>query len=355
MDNNKYIIYIQFYFNYVCLFQFEDGTYFVHVVSNERNEALVPEKTCTPVPEKAVTPAPIKFEEPVKSPAKIFKQLPAPMCKIENGQRVVISDVIDRRFVLRTQECCKKLKAIEKTISELSLEAVSVVQQDQHFLCYNEAENQYQRVVVITKNEDNTVKVKYLDYYKTQIVSITSLRNSTEQLCQEPITYILSPVLTGFQDTSFTKEPEAFVNGLIKDRVKAMVVICFEDFNVTYFIVFFQVLKGDDFDLAFTLDNEPVVLSQYLSNLENPTDPNKVFYSKMKKYKPSLGPGNYLVNSFSELYVVHNSDDLADNLEKLIKSEDDLEFDASYDPQVDEVCFAAYGEGNYIILSFNIM
>lgn len=127
--------------NYIY-FQYDDDTCVVDIVQQSRVEDEKKETPKTESPPAAREPAkqqqevvkePAKQQKPVKEPAKQqepveetsvkekhYFTIPEPLTEIQNGDKVLLSDLVGNKFAVKTKECASKSKEILEYIKSLN-------------------------------------------------------------------------------------------------------------------------------------------------------------------------------------------------------------------------------------------
>ncbi|RZB39810.1 uncharacterized protein BDFB_007985 [Asbolus verrucosus] len=296
--------------------RFDKGTYKVEVVTKEETNPK--------------SPGGLKIKI-----STYFNKRPKPICALQNGQRVMIINEMHGKFLLRTKECYDKLKQIEQAIEgvagrlldlstgcacvnlDFSAEAVhEKVEKGQLVLCNNNDRLHRGQVV---KVDGASAEIELLDYGDKVTVEVASLKNITESLSLEPLTYLTSPSIKGIK--GFDDRALRLIHSLIRDRSKATVV-----------------LDASGFDLRLA----DGLLSEKLTKVDENSD--RIMFSDLKLYKPPLGPGDYMLYSFrdSDNVTLVSGNELAKHIDDIIQSE--LENDEPHSPVVGEVCYGICDE-----------
>jgi hypothetical protein len=276
----------------------ENGSYYVDRIITDVNGSVSPKVDTT-------------------STVNVYFGKPKALCELEHGQRVMVISEVEGKLALRTKECYDKLRQIEKSIGGVTAKPVEEVDKQQLVLCT--VKDKLQRGIV-SNVQGNSVNIELLDYCETVTVPLTSVNHTTESLSQEPTTYILTPQLKELNDQS-----GKLIQDLITSRTKATVVL------------------NGDFDLQ--LGDE--LLSQKLKPPSQKVKPpsqhsDRVLLSSMKHFKPELGAGEYMLQTYrdAENVTIGSEEELGNHIDVICKTE--LEDDRPYEPIVGEVCFGIY-------------
>ncbi|KAJ8925333.1 hypothetical protein NQ315_009163 [Exocentrus adspersus] len=261
--------------------KYEDGTYLVDVLNStskiDDNTSKIDEK---PSSSKFVEndlsvltkPAPdvkthmdmpkrqdiSKQQDPPKQPdvraeQKIYFDIPKSKRELCNADKVMMVDIEDNAFLVRTRECALKSKEITEYIKNLDKSALVLtnVKVGQLVLCSKDGFAGLFRAVVLNKENDSIVTVKYIDFPGEDDLSIKSLRNVDEFLANEPSTVMKTPEYK-------------YLEELTEKGVEYLLTICQ---NKQKFTV---ILTENTFDLQ---SDDGSLLSDTLENLNAPKPP----------------------------------------------------------------------------------
>ncbi|XP_063918577.1 uncharacterized protein LOC135133945 [Zophobas morio] len=274
--------------------RYENGTYLVDVKTNNNSTPLEPEPPKTP------------------TTLNVFTK-PQPLCKLEDGQKVMLISHSNGKLILRTKECYDKLKQIERALDEEESKAKPVghVEKGQLVLCKKE---KLQRAVVLDVQR-SSVEIEFLDYYEKMKVDVSALKHITEALSTLSLTYIVTPVLKGYNETA-----DQTLRELSEKKVKGVVVLS----------------SRGDFDLKLG--------DELLSNTLKPVHSDRPMLKDFPVYEPPLGLGTYLLNTYQskdKMYFA-SGDAFGEYVESVILSE--LADSDPYEPIVGELCLGLYQE-----------
>ncbi|CAH1111312.1 unnamed protein product [Psylliodes chrysocephalus] len=255
--------------------KYDDDTCVVDIVQQSRVEDEKKETPKTESPPAAREPAkqqqevvkePAKQQEPVEETSvkeKHYFTIPEPLTEIQNGDKVLLSDLVGNKFAVKTKECASKSKEILEYIKSLNKCELMLtsVKESQLVLCSKDGMPNLCRGVVKKKVSPTIVTVKYLDYSGEDQLSVKSLRNIDDRLAREPCTLLYTPELPVI--SSLTDKSLNYLEGLFEKKEKAVVVI------------------NEDRDFDLQMDDKSL-LSEKLLLLEKPP--------KKEESKPDSGP-----------------------------------------------------------------
>lgn len=146
---------------------------------------------------------------------KTFFLKPPTLCKLENGQKVMIISHTGAILALRTRECYDKLIQIEKILENFDPRPIDSVEENQLVLC---EKGKLQRAIVCN-NDGKFIEVELLDYHEKIKVDLTKIYQINEFLSKEPITFIVTPPIKNYNE-----EAAGQIEELIMKKAKAVVV-----------------------------------------------------------------------------------------------------------------------------------
>ncbi|CAG9860756.1 unnamed protein product [Phyllotreta striolata] len=213
--------------------QFQDGTYCVDIEPPSNQ------------PASDISPKPAKQVEELKQPArkeveekrveqevqkpivqeKHYFDVPASLAELKDGDKVMLIDLIDNKFAVRTKECAQKNKEILEYIKNLdkSEMLLTSVKEGQLILCSKDGLPNLCRGVVQNKVSPTIVTVKYLDCPGEDQLSVKSLRNVDDYLAAQGCTLLMTPKMEFIND-SLDNHVE-FISRLFENKEKATIVM----------------------------------------------------------------------------------------------------------------------------------
>ncbi|XP_008197916.2 uncharacterized protein LOC103314239 [Tribolium castaneum] len=296
-----------FYYN-------RDGPYFVNILSSAKKAPIEQTKHSQRANE-------IKQTHPTKTINDVFFKKPPLLCEISDGQTVVIVQVVEEMFYLKTKECFAKLKVVKLMIEEYSKNAKSVenVKVNQVILHYNSKTNKLNRAIVLKVNNNN-VEIETFDYPGRFTTDLENLKSISEQLSKEPVTCLPGGRLTGFENKQLGEDCKEIIAKHIQKRTKFRVVLGFDD----------------ELDL---FDGNLLLSEQLQTVLEGP---RKIYVQDVTPYRPAIGVNSFVCGYYnsSDDFAIVPMKELQEHIDCILRC--DVEDNVPYVVDVKEVCLCYF-------------
>ncbi|XP_057652384.1 uncharacterized protein LOC130891580 isoform X2 [Diorhabda carinulata] len=298
-----------------------------------------------------------------ESKERCYVDLPKPLLKLKNNDKVMLLDMVGNKFAVKTKECAQKSKELLeyiKTIDKSSL-ILKQVEVGQMVLASKDGLPDLCRAVVIKKQSSVQVTIEYLDYAGSENLSIKSLRNVDEYLASQPITLLLTPDIEVINKISETGID--FIVALIEKKEKANVVLTNDNaFDLKLedgSLLSQKLLDLEKSEVPNDSNNSPKInelekpmsveaaitpLKSAILEVKPESDNSIITLCDMDYIKPKIGSTDtyicYTLKDLSEVVLISLDEDSVSYLESIYNLE--INDDEPYEPEVSEMCVFLY-------------